>query len=244
MIKPRDSTHPAHQEPERTSSDTGGHARRWSYEGNDGPEHWGEIDPSYATCRIGQRQSPIDLVNARPQGSADIVFHYHPSRVRILNDGHTVLVNYGAGSHIEVDGRRYEVLQYHFHVPSEHAADGALFAAELHIVHKDADGQLAVVGILIEPGTENTALRPLLSSLPEQEGQENDLGITINAADFLPAVRACCRYNGSLTTPPCTEGVHWVVMTTPVQLSTDQLAVLERVLKGNSRPIQTPKRTL
>ena len=232
------TTPPVTQVTEPTKAETDGHAIHWTYEGKEGPEHWGELDPSYAPCSTGKNQSPIDVANANAQDLVNIAFHYQPSEVRILNNGHTVQVNYDSGSYIEVDGQRYDVVQYHYHAPSEHAIDGKLFAAELHVVHKNADGQLAVVGILVEEGPENAAYQPLLSILPTDESEEKDMGIKINAADLLPMMQTTYRYSGSLTTPPCTEGVSWFVMTTPVQLSADQIAAFEKVFEGNNRPVQ------
>ena len=210
----------------------------WTYEGEEGPAHWGEIDPTYATCGTGASQSPIDISAPSEKDLANIVFHYQPSEVNILNNGHTVQVNYDEGSYIELDGIRYNVAQFHYHAPSEHAIDGKLFAAEIHIVHKDAKGQLAVVGIMLEEGAENAAFAPFISNLPTEKTDVKDAGVKINAADFLPAVQTTFRYSGSLTTPPCTEGVHWLVMTTPVELSTAQLSALDALFDDNNRPLQ------
>lgn len=213
-------------------------AAHWTYEGEEGPEHWGNIDPSYAVCGNGTSQSPIDISKPNDQDLANIVFHYQASEVNILNNGHTVQVNYDAGSYIELDGVRYDAAQFHYHAPSEHAVDGKLFAAEIHIVHKNADGQLAVVGILLEDGAENAAIAPFINNLPAEKADVKDAGVKINAADFLPAAQTTFRYSGSLTTPPCTEGVNWLVMTSPIALSTAQLSALEALFEGNNRPIQ------
>jgi carbonic anhydrase len=210
----------------------------WTYEGEEGPEHWGGLDTSYAACGVGKSQSPVDVVNPASQDLENIAFHYQPSEVRILNNGHTVQVNYDSGSYIEIDGQRYDVMQFHYHAPSEHTLNGKLFAAELHIVHKSATGQLAVVGILLEEGAENTAYQPLLANLPAEKSPEIDAGVKINAMDLLPAVQTTFRYSGSLTTPPCTEGVSWIVMVTPVQLSVEQIADFEKIYEGNNRPVQ------
>jgi carbonic anhydrase len=217
----------------------GGHNIHWTYEGEEGPEHWGELDPSYATCRQGKSQSPIDIANATSQDLANVAFHYQPSAVRILNNGHTVQVNYDAGSYIEIEGQRYDVVQFHYHAPSEHAIHGQLFAAELHIVHRNANGQLAVVGILLDQGAENAAYQPVLDNLPGEESPEKNAGVKVNVMDLLPAVQTTYRYSGSLTTPPCTEGVSWFVMTTPVELSAAQIAAFEKVFEGNNRPVQS-----
>jgi carbonic anhydrase len=214
------------------------HSIHWSYTGETGSDHWGELDPTYATCSTGTHQSPIDLVPAEAQEST-LAFYYQPSEVLILNNGHTVLVNYETGSSMEVDGQRYDIVQHHYHAPSEHTINSQTFAAELHIVHKNADGQLAVVGILLEEGAENPAYGPLISTLPAHESAETDAGFKLNVTDLLPATQTAYHYSGSLTTLPCTEGVKWFVLTTPVALSADQIAALEKIFHGNNRPVQS-----
>ena len=136
----------------------------WTYEGEEGPDHWGDLDESYAACSTGKNQSPVDAVNPSAQDLTNVSFHYQPSAVNILNNGHTVQVNYDPGSYIELDGTRYDVAQFHYHSPSEHTIDGQSFPAELHIVHRNADGNLAVVGILLQEGTENAAYQPFIRS--------------------------------------------------------------------------------
>ena len=211
----------------------------WTYEGEEGPSHWGNLDATYALCGTGESQSPIDVTSPAEQDLGNIVFHYQPSEVNILNNGHTAQVNYDSGSYIELDGVRYDVLQFHYHTPSEHSVDGKLFAAEIHIVHKNADGGLAVIGILLEEGAENSAYAPFIDNLPAEKSDAMDAGVTINAADLLPADQTTYRYIGSLTTPPCSEGVKWNLMTTPVEVSADQLAALAHLFKhANNRPVQ------
>jgi len=211
----------------------------WTYEGEEGPSHWGELDESYATCNTGKSQSPIDAVNASEQDLTNISFHYQPSEVTILNNGHTVQVNYDPGSYIELDDMRYDVVQFHYHAPSEHTIGGESFPAELHIVHRNAEGELAVVGILLREGTENAAYQPFIINLPAETTEPKDAGVKINAIDLLPSLGTTFRYNGSLTTPPCTEGVSWLLMTTPVELSAQQLTALESLFEtGNNRPVQ------
>ena len=214
-------------------------AVHWTYEGEEGPEHWGEINPDYAACGTGKSQSPIDVKAAEGDDLTNISFNYQPSEVNILNNGHTVQVNYDSGSYIELDGVRYDVAQFHYHAPSEHAVDGKLVAAELHIVHKNADGGLAVVGILLDEGAQNDAFQPFIENLPAEESEVSDAGVKINAADLLPVVQTTYRYSGSLTTPPCSEGVNWLLMTTPVEISTEQISALESLFDhGNNRPVQ------
>lgn len=211
----------------------------WTYEGEEGPSRWGELDESYAVCGTGQSQSPVDVANASEQDLTNISFHYQPSAVNILNNGHTVQVNYDPGSYIELDNTRYDVVQFHYHAPSEHTVDGESFPAELHIVHRNADGNLAVVGILLRDGSENAAYQPFTNNLPAEKADAKDVGETINVMDMLPSVQTTFRYSGSLTTPPCTEGVNWLLMTTPVELSNQQLAALDSLFEGgNNRPVQ------
>ena len=211
----------------------------WTYEGEEGPAHWGELDTTYAVCGTGKSQSPIDVASPSEQDLTNISFHYQPSAVNILNNGHTVQVNYDAGSYIELDNARYDVVQFHYHAPSEHTVDGESFPAELHIVHRNADGNLAVVGILLREGTENAAYQPFIGNLPTEKTDVKDAGLKINAMDLLPSVGTTFRYSGSLTTPPCTEGVNWLLMTTPVDLSMGQLAALDSLFEGgNNRPVQ------
>ncbi len=213
-------------------------APHWTYEGEEGPQHWGEIDPSYAVCGTGENQSPIDISKPIEKDLANISFHYQPSEVNILNNGHTAQVNYDTGSYIELDGSRYDVVQFHYHAPSEHHIDGQAFAAEIHIVHKNAEGKLAVIGILLQQGTENAAFDPFINNLPAEKTDAKDAGNKVNAADFLPAEQTTFRYSGSLTTPPCSEGVSWLVMTSPVEVSAAQLEKLLTVFEGNNRPLQ------
>ena len=209
----------------------------WAYEGEEGPSHWGELE-GYATCGDGTHQSPIDVNSPTEQDLTNISFHYQPSEVNILNNGHTVQVNYDAGSYIELDGTRYDVLQFHYHAPSEHTVNGESFPAEIHIVHKNAEDSLAVVGILLQEGTQNDAFSSFIDHLPSEKTDAKDAGVTINASDFLPAIQTTYRYAGSLTTPPCTEGVQWLLMTAPVELSAAQLSTLESIFEANNRPVQ------
>ena len=210
----------------------------WTYEGEEGPSHWGDLDPAYEMCGTGKNQSPIDIASPGEEDLANIVFHYQPSEVNILNNGHTVQVNYDTGSYIELDGIRYDIAQFHYHAPSEHEIDGKSFPAELHLVHRSADGKLAVVGLLLQEGAANATFDPFINNLPPETSDVKDAGARINAMDFLPGIQTTYRYSGSLTTPPCSEGVSWLVMTTPVELSSAQLSQLEGLFEGNNRPVQ------
>lgn len=214
-------------------------APHWSYSGEGGPENWGSLEADYELCGIGTEQSPIDLSNSDEQDLENIEFDYAPSQINILNNGHTIQVNYDPGSTISLDGHEFQLLQFHFHAPSEHTVDGRSFPAELHLVHQDADGALAVVGILLETGAENEALSPVWADLPAEETEVTATGGMVDASLLLPTDQATFRYAGSLTTPPCSEGVSWFVMTTPVEISQIQLDEFLAIFSGNNRPLQT-----
>jgi carbonic anhydrase len=212
----------------------------WGYEGDIGPEVWGELCPKFTICSNGDNQSPIDITGANKKALTDITFDYKPTTLNILHNGHTVQVNYDEGSYIEIDGMgRYELKQFHFHAPSEHTLDGKHFTKELHFVHQNADGELAVVGVWVEEGSHNHALLPLSDYLPADAGDEFLLNhIKFSADDLLPSKRYYYHYDGSLTTPPCTEGVKWFVLTTPIQMSDSQIASFKAIIKNNNRPVQ------
>jgi carbonic anhydrase len=210
----------------------------WSYEGEAGPDAWAQLSEGFGACGTGSAQSPIDLTGAQAQGLANIAFHYVPSRLTILNNGHTVQVNYDPGSYIQLDGVRYDLVQFHFHAPAEHSVDGALADAELHLVHRAADKRLAVVGVLIQEGASNAALDPVLAAMPADETEPTSVAMTVMAADLLPAVQTTFRYAGSLTTPPCSEGVAWSVMTTPIEAAVEQIDMFQAIFEGNNRPVQ------
>lgn len=211
----------------------------WGYEGAEGPEFWGELSPDYALCSTGQEQTPIDIPAAAPTNPADITFNYQPTALTILNNGHTVQVNYDAGSSIDVGGKTYQLKQFHFHTPSEHTMNGQATDLELHLVHQSADGQLAVVGVMLKQGADNPAYAPVFNNMPAQASDPAAVGgVTINAADLLPGERTYYRYNGSLTTPPCSEGVQWLLMNTPVEISPAEVSAFQAIFAHNARPVQ------
>lgn len=214
------------------------HTIHWSYEGATAPEFWGQLDPAYAACSIGKSQSPVDIADVTPQPLPAIEFHYQPTCLRVINNGHTIQVNYDPGSYIDVDGARYDLLQFHFHTPSEHTFGGKFADLELHLVHKSQDGKFAVVGVVFYAGTENAALQPIWDNMSLVEGPEQRVPLTYNAIDLLPAIHTTYRYSGSLTTPPCSEGVFWAVMTTPLTMSRVQVHAFEAIFMYNNRPVQ------
>jgi carbonic anhydrase len=214
-------------------------AVHWAYEGEAGPERWGELSPDFATCAEGRAQSPIDVADVATRDLTNITFDYRAAPLEILDNGHTVQVNYAAGSSITVDAARFDLVQFHFHAPSEHAVGGAAAEAELHLVHRGADGRLAVVGVLLHQGDANPAYEPVFANLPSGEGPATVVpDVEVDAAELLPESPTTYRYAGSLTTPPCTEGVSWLLMSEPVAVSEEQLAALGAVVGGNNRPLQ------
>jgi carbonic anhydrase len=212
---------------------------RWGYTGDIGPSKWGSLSEAFETCAEGSEQSPIDIAGSRSRDLPEIAFDYQESPLTILNNGHTIEVEYEEGSTIAVDGRRYGLAQFHFHAPSEHQVDGNPLAAEIHLVHRDANGRIAVVGLLVEQGAENQALASAWEHLPaEPTAAESIEAEVVDADRLLPRERMYYSYRGSLTTPPCTEQVTWLVMTEPIQMSGEQLGALTGIVRTNNRPLQ------
>ncbi len=216
----------------------GGHGK-WSYDGATGPDHWGELSKDFEACGRGAMQSPIDLSGGFGASGEPITFNYRLTALNIEHNGHTVKVNYAPGSSMSVGGKQYELLEFQFHTPSEHAVDHKQTAMELQLVHQSADGEWAVVGIMLEVGEVNIALREIWGHMPRKAGPAKSVDqVALNARDFLPQDQSYYRYMGSLTTPPCTEGVNWYVMTQPVSVSADQVALLAKAVGHNNRPVQ------
>lgn len=217
------------------------HAPHWSYRGATGPERWGTLEQGFSTCGAGREQSPVDIRTSASQRAAlpAISFHYRPSPLKIVDNGHTIQVNYAAGSFIEVAGQRYELLQFHFHKPSEEAIDGRRHDMVAHLVHRDAQGRLAVVAVLLDAGSVNPLMALLWNNLPtRKESEVEAAAVQIDASELLPANRAYYTFAGSLTTPPCSEGVTWFVLKTPVTVSGGQLERFGRAYPMNARPVQ------
>lgn len=214
------------------------HAVHWSYSGDTGPAEWGSLSPEYAACATGTAQSPIDVDTVKEENLVNLAFNYNPSKVNIVNNGHTVEVAYDPGSFFTVDGEQYDLKQFHFHAPSEHTVDGQPAAIELHLVHQTADGKKAVVAVLINEGAANPAFQPVWDHLPAAESPEQEYDVQVNAADLLPTDQTTFRYGGSLTTPPCSEGVSWFIMIRPIEMSAEQIAAFTAIYDGNYRPVQ------
>jgi carbonic anhydrase len=214
-------------------------AHEWDYGKEHGPAHWGELKPEFATCQSGHHQSPIDIETTEKADLPPIQFQYAASPLRIVDNGHTIQVNYEPGSSIRVSDRELVLKQFHFHQPSEERVHGARHGMSLHLVHADAAGQLAVVAVLIDAGHENAVVRQLWRNLPKEGGaEERHDDVRINAADLLPRDRGYYTFDGSLTTPPCTENVTWLVLKQPVTVSTDQIAQFSKRYPDDARPTQ------
>jgi carbonic anhydrase len=209
----------------------------FGYSGANGPAQWASLDEEWAACADATAQSPIDLTGATSASLPDLEFHYATGPLELENNTHTVLATETPGSSVTVDGHEYDLVQFHFHEGSEHTVDGRRYAGELHLVHTDADGATAVVGVLLEEGAANPALSAYFDALPATTGAEVEVD-DFDTSALLPADHRSFRYTGSLTTPPCTEGVSWFVLTTPVQASAEQLAAFRTVVAENDRPVQ------
>ena len=211
----------------------------WSYAGEAGADHWGSLRQDFSACAEGRQQSPIDIRDGARLDLEAVEFHYTPTPLRVVDTGHTVQVNVDAGRHITVMGRRYDLKQFHFHKPAEERIDGRSYDMVAHLVHKDLNGRIAVVAVLFEAGAENAFLSRLWPYLPLERGPENFLpDVKLELDRLLPESRTYYTYMGSLTTPPCTEGVLWIVMKNPVPVSPEQVAVFSRLYPMNARPIQ------
>ncbi|WP_337061179.1 carbonic anhydrase [Kineococcus sp. G2] len=209
----------------------------FTYEGERGPANWASLSEDYAECADAAQQSPVDLAGATTVPLPDLRFDYATADVELGNTGHTVQGVEPAGSTVSVDGTTYALKQFHLHEPAEHALDGETLAGELHLVHTDESGAVAVVGVLLREGGVNPALTEYFANLPDDPGQEATLA-GFDTEALLPDDRRTFRYTGSLTTPPCTEGVSWFVLQQPVEVSAEQLAAFRSVVSENSRPLQ------
>ena len=219
----------------------GENAPHWSYGGEDGPDHWGELSAAYRMCSEGRNQSPIDIKVDLKAGLPELVFDYHSTPLREINNGHSIQQNVEPGSFLIVPDRglHHELKQFHFHSPSEHTIAGQSYAMEMHFVHVGEDGMVVVVGILIEEGEEHPVVNKLWAFMPENPGDTSEQPIGIEETNLLPPTREYYAYSGSLTTPPCSEGVAWIVLKTPVELSAEQIERFkERVGPITNRPVQ------
>ncbi|SEA05611.1 carbonic anhydrase [Variovorax sp. YR216] len=212
----------------------------WSYNAGTGPAQWAELDPDNRLCKAGFQQSPIALHTRKSTRLADqdIALHLGKAKGQLVNNGHTIQFNVAdaAPNRVAFKGGSYALAQFHFHTPSEHHLDGKSFPMEMHLVNKDVDGKITVVGVFIKPGAKNEALAQLWGQLPAANGAPNDGEVDL--ATLLPTSHKALLYSGSLTTPPCSEEVNWIVMEQPIEMSRQQIQAFQKLFRDNHRPIQ------
>ena len=214
-------------------------AQHWSYTGEAGPDNWSKVDGKNIMCALGRNQSPIDLADFVEADLKPLKIDYKAGAAEVINNGHTVQVNYAPGSTLTVDGRAFELKQFHFHAPSENRINGKPFPMEGHLVHADKDGNLAVVAVMFEAGAANAVLEKAWAAMPAQAGGKASLPAGLNVMQMMPADKDYYRFNGSLTTPPCSEGVRWLVLKKPATVSKAQVDQFSKTLGfANNRPIQ------
>lgn len=220
------------------AGETGAH---WGYTGDTGPDHWDQLSSAYEMCGKGKNQSPVNLEGMIEGELPPLKIRYKVAGQEVVNNGHTIQINYEPGSTLSVGGKHYELKQVHFHAPSENQIRGESFAMEAHYVHADESGNLAVLALMIEEGHENQALAKAWKFMPDKAGDRHVLSRAFSAKALLPEDEEFeyFRYNGSLTTPPCSEGVVWMVLKDRVQASAEQIEAFAHVMHHpNNRPVQ------
>jgi carbonic anhydrase len=214
----------------------------WTYEGPTGAEHWGDLDPEYAACKVGKEQSPIDIRNAEKAALPALRFEYKSGPLKIMNNGYTaVRVNYapGNGNVLVVGDTRYELTQFHFHHPSEEYIHGKPSDMVAHLMHQASDGKVAAVAVLLKAGNANTTVHQLWEHMPSTPGKEEVIaGVEVNPTGLLPRDTSYYTYMGSLTAPPCSESVTWFVLKTPVEISAKEVGAFAKLYPHDVRPLQ------
>jgi carbonic anhydrase len=214
-----------------------GHA--WSYDGNTGPSHWGDLNPEFALCKSGHRQSPIDIRATQKVDLPAIQFNYDSIPLDIIDNGHTIMIICAPGSFIHVGNKQYELKQFHFHRPSEEEVNGKRYDMVVHLVHAAQDGSVAVVAVLLQKGEDNLLIHELWSDLPKEKHKEQRLDhVQINMASLLPPDRGYYTFSGSLTTPPCTENVTWYVLKHPVTVTAAEIEAFSKLYRQDARATQ------
>jgi len=224
--------------PLSTSALAGEVAPHWRYGGVENPTQWGSLSKDFALCELGRDQSPINIKNVVESTPAKISFDYKPSPLVVVNNGHTIQVNYSEGSTVTINGEKYALVQFHFHTPSEHEINDKSSALELHLVHRNEAGQLAVVGIMLTKGKANSLIEEIWKNIPVAGKTNTVSDRSINVTSLLPSKKAYFSYAGSLTTPPCSESVKWNVLLEPMTVSEEQIEAFQKLYQVNARPIQ------
>lgn len=211
----------------------------WDYSDKFGPSHWADLSAEFTTCKTGHQQSPIDIRHPHKATLPAIHFHYQPTPLHIIDNGHTVMINYAPGSFISIAGHKYALQQVHFHRPSEETINGKTFEMTAHLVHADKKGHLAVVAVLLQRGPENALIDELWKAVPlEKEKEERRDNIQIDVSQILPSDRSYYTFAGSLTTPPCTEHVTWFVLKRPTTVSAKEIERFSQIYRNDARPTQ------
>jgi len=228
---------PAFAEEKGATHETGKSAH-WSYAGPTGAGKWGDMQSDFVTCKIGKKQSPIDIKGAKKGDLPAIGFNYDQTNAEVVNNGHTIQVNLTGGGDVKVASGDYKLLQFHFHTPSEERVNGKAYPLVAHLVHKSDAGKIAVVAVLFKEGQKNVALEKVFAAMPAKEDGKADLAGGMNVTTLLPAKRTYWAFEGSLTTPPCSEEVQWHVLKEAVEMSKGQIAVFKKLYPMNARPVQ------
>lgn len=215
------------------------HHKSYGYEGEHGPEKWGQLADKYALCEKGDMQSPIDLAGANAKGKVALSVNYQNGPLTVSNKGLTIQADFAAGSSMTSGGTEFNLIQIHFHTPSEHAISGKRYPLTGHFVHATEGGKLGVLGVMFEEGATNAELAKILAAAPAKKSKPMTVsGQMIDPSGMLPANRAVYRYMGSLTTPPCSEGVNWHVLKDPITASAEQIAAFEKLMGDSARPVR------
>ena len=214
----------------------------WSYEGTSGPAKWGDVDAASKVCTIGLQQSPIDIVAPIKSQLPPLKISWPKTADTIVNNGHTIQLNFAAGGTLTLGDKKFNLLQVHFHRPSEHMIAGKSFPMEAHFVHRADSGGLAVVGVLMSTGKPNAAFAKVAATMPAKEGPPVKADAAFNANDMLPRKLTYYRYAGSLTTPPCSEAVEWLLLTNPITVAENDVAAFAKLYPLNARPVQRDNR--
>jgi carbonic anhydrase len=213
----------------------------WGFEGDIGPEKWATLSKAYAACGEGSQQSPINLTAPIAADAPTVQIHWRSMPLKVENNGHTIEVVAESGSFLMLSGVRFDLAQFHFHHLSEHAIEGEAFPMEAHFVHQSRTGDLAVLGVFLMIGEPNEALEPIWANMPKQQGEASTATV-IHPIELLPYDETSYRYAGSLTTPPCSEIVSWIVYKEPVEISAAQLKAFADLFPNNARPVQNSNR--